>query len=251
MQIKDFRNLFTDTVVTTTHFLKKCIKVPKVHIRQLFEDPTAGVSEAEAVKIIERQGRNVFKRGSMNFEDYNYDFYNKFILIDPHKALDDGYDNTDNEGQSVKEKSISIMLEENQNKYTEEEGKSVTLTEKHLDLKVTDTYQHDTMDVNTQAEKNQQVEEELKKKKLEKEKELEEKKELDERQIMLLEQDKKDNEEEKDEENESQENGEENGEDDIEYNVYYNREQIKQTFREQKKDIFEDIIQARREVLEF
>ena len=76
----------------------------------------------------------------MNFEDYNYDFYNKFILIDPNKTLDDGFENTDNEAVSIKEKSISIMLEENQNKYTEEEGKSVTLTEKHLDLKVTENY---------------------------------------------------------------------------------------------------------------
>ena len=30
MQIKDYRKLFSDTIVTTTHFLKKCIRVPKV-----------------------------------------------------------------------------------------------------------------------------------------------------------------------------------------------------------------------------
>ena len=30
MQIKDYRKLFADTIVTTTHFLKKCVKVPKI-----------------------------------------------------------------------------------------------------------------------------------------------------------------------------------------------------------------------------
>ena len=29
-QLKDYRKLFTDTMVTTTHFLKKCVKVPKI-----------------------------------------------------------------------------------------------------------------------------------------------------------------------------------------------------------------------------
>ena len=29
-RIRDFRKLFADTVITTTHFLKKCVKVPKV-----------------------------------------------------------------------------------------------------------------------------------------------------------------------------------------------------------------------------
>ena len=30
LKIKDYKKLFADTVVTTTHMLKKCIKVPKV-----------------------------------------------------------------------------------------------------------------------------------------------------------------------------------------------------------------------------
>ena len=29
-KLKDFRTLFADTAVTTTHFLKKCVRVPKV-----------------------------------------------------------------------------------------------------------------------------------------------------------------------------------------------------------------------------
>lgn len=29
-QLKDYRKIFSDTMVTTTHFLKKCVKVPKI-----------------------------------------------------------------------------------------------------------------------------------------------------------------------------------------------------------------------------
>ena len=29
-RIKDFRKLFSDTMVLTTHFLKRCIKIPKI-----------------------------------------------------------------------------------------------------------------------------------------------------------------------------------------------------------------------------
>jgi hypothetical protein len=28
-KLRDFRKLFADTAITTTHFLKKCIKVPR------------------------------------------------------------------------------------------------------------------------------------------------------------------------------------------------------------------------------
>ena len=30
MGLKDYRKLFVDTMITTTHFLKKCVKVPKI-----------------------------------------------------------------------------------------------------------------------------------------------------------------------------------------------------------------------------
>lgn len=72
-------------MITTTHFLKKCIKVPKIHIRTLYDESSTGVPVKEAKLLIDRQEKNVFKRGVMNFEDYNYDCYNKYILIDPNK----------------------------------------------------------------------------------------------------------------------------------------------------------------------
>jgi len=39
-------------------------------------------------KRYEMQKTNPFMRGVMKFEDYNYDMYNKFILIDPNKPAE-------------------------------------------------------------------------------------------------------------------------------------------------------------------
>jgi hypothetical protein len=75
--------LFADTAVTTTHFLKKCVRVPKLY------PETAGspdnLSKAEMEQAIMIQQANKFKRGAMHFEDYNYELYNKYVLIDPNK----------------------------------------------------------------------------------------------------------------------------------------------------------------------
>lgn len=48
----DNRKLFADTVVTTTHLLKKCIKVPKVNILSA-EEPN-GYTKVEAEHIMKR-----------------------------------------------------------------------------------------------------------------------------------------------------------------------------------------------------
>ena len=58
-----------DTVVTTTHFLKKCVLIPT---RQ---------TEQEELTYQD----NPFKRGSMKFDDYNYQVYNPYILVQEEK----------------------------------------------------------------------------------------------------------------------------------------------------------------------
>lgn len=70
-RIKDYRTLFSDTMITTTHFLKRCIKVPKTD-----------ENTQEQKKFKEAP----FKRGIMKFEDYNYNMYNPYILIDHSKG---------------------------------------------------------------------------------------------------------------------------------------------------------------------
>jgi len=83
-KLKDYRTLFGDTMVTTTHFLKKCIKVPKL-VLQTNAIPT-GLPPEKYYDSSRRQKIEPFKRGSMIFDDYNYDLYNKYILVDPHRG---------------------------------------------------------------------------------------------------------------------------------------------------------------------
>lgn len=52
-KIQDFRKLFADTAVTTTHLLKKCVKVPKVELATA-ENPD-GLTRNEADEILEKQ----------------------------------------------------------------------------------------------------------------------------------------------------------------------------------------------------
>ena len=71
--IHDNRKIFADTMVTTAQFLKSCAKVPKVD----------APNRPAAKKTIEKQKINIFQRGAMNFEDYNYSGFNKHILVNP------------------------------------------------------------------------------------------------------------------------------------------------------------------------
>ena len=64
-KMKEYRKLNADTVVTTTHFLKKCILVPTRQEER----------EEEALQ------KHPFKRGVMKFDDFNYEVYNPYILV--------------------------------------------------------------------------------------------------------------------------------------------------------------------------
>ena len=78
--------MFSETQVTTTHMLKNFIKVPKgikSDIEKVEEEESSFSDEdTEEDKSPNRRARgvsaddNVFQRGVMNFEDYNYDSYN-------------------------------------------------------------------------------------------------------------------------------------------------------------------------------
>ena len=77
------KKLFCETSVTTTHFLKSCVKVPK----SILIDPSYEIDKPkdEDIKKFKTKEQSAFKRGVMNFEDYNYKTYNKHILVDPKK----------------------------------------------------------------------------------------------------------------------------------------------------------------------
>lgn len=54
----DYKKYFSDTLVQTTHLLKKCVLQPRKVLKK----------EAEA--------KSSFKRGAMEFEDFNYTMFN-------------------------------------------------------------------------------------------------------------------------------------------------------------------------------
>jgi hypothetical protein len=67
--------------VTTVQFLKTCAKVEKV--KHSNGAPRKGYTEQAAAQLEEHNANNIFRRGVMNFEDYNYENYNRHILVDP------------------------------------------------------------------------------------------------------------------------------------------------------------------------
>ena len=78
--------MFQDTQVTSTAFLKKCVRVPKIETKA--GGNYEGLTEEEHRKAKEAFAREAFKRGSMNFEDYNYRQSNKYILVDSNYQED-------------------------------------------------------------------------------------------------------------------------------------------------------------------
>jgi len=50
--------LYADTAVTTTHFLKKCVKVPKVVLKSA--DVPEGLTGVEAEKLKEEYQKDIF-----------------------------------------------------------------------------------------------------------------------------------------------------------------------------------------------
>lgn len=55
---------YADTLVQTTHMLKKCVVVPRAEMKN------------------EQLANSSFKRGAMQFEDYNYAMFNPYILLE-------------------------------------------------------------------------------------------------------------------------------------------------------------------------
>lgn len=67
-KLQDYRKLFADTQVTTTHLLKKSVMIP--------------LKRDEIGRTVEQQNVNhPFMRGVMEFDDFNYNHYNSVILV--------------------------------------------------------------------------------------------------------------------------------------------------------------------------
>ena len=73
--MKDFRKLFADSVVQTTHLLKKSVMIPINH------DEEGQIEEVA-------HAYNPFMRGIMEFDDYNYAVHNPYVLVEDPKFAD-------------------------------------------------------------------------------------------------------------------------------------------------------------------
>mmetsp|Transcript_15989 Transcript_15989/g.21708 ORF Transcript_15989/g.21708 Transcript_15989/m.21708 type:complete len:86 (+) Transcript_15989:913-1170(+) len=71
----DFRKLFADSIVQTTHLLKKSVMIPIKY------DDEGNVEENV-------QAYNPFMRGVMEFDDYNYAVHNPYVLVEDPKFAD-------------------------------------------------------------------------------------------------------------------------------------------------------------------
>ena len=74
--MKDFRKLYTESVVLTTHLLKKAVMIP------IKLDEEGNVEEVT-------HAYNPFMRGVMEFDDYNYAVHNPYILVEDPRYTDD------------------------------------------------------------------------------------------------------------------------------------------------------------------
>ena len=73
-KMKDFRKLYADSIVQTTHLLKKSVMIPIKH------DDEGNLEEVA-------HAYNPFMRGVMEFDDFNYAVHNPYVLVeDPNKT---------------------------------------------------------------------------------------------------------------------------------------------------------------------
>ena len=75
-KMKDYRKLFADSVVQTTHLLKKSVMIPIKY------DDDGNIEEVT-------NAYNPFMRGVMEFDDYNYAVHNPYVLVEDPKMVED------------------------------------------------------------------------------------------------------------------------------------------------------------------
>lgn len=75
-KMKDFRKLYADSVIQTTHLLKKSVMIP---IKYDDEGQIEDVLHAY----------NPFMRGVMEFDDYNYAVHNPYVLVEDPKFAEE------------------------------------------------------------------------------------------------------------------------------------------------------------------
>ena len=113
-RIKEFKKKFAETQVTTTHMLKTFTKVPYVHDK--YDNHGHKIEGTD--QLVERQSKDVFRRGIMSFDDVNYEMYNKYIFsLNPeyngfHEEINSLIGDDNNHGQTNLDATKPIPLTE-------------------------------------------------------------------------------------------------------------------------------------------
>ena len=181
----------------------------------------------------------------MHFEDYNYEMYNRHLLINPDiDAYDDSESSDGDSERSRKEKPLGFMKEHHE----DEEKRVPHLTDKVIDQSINESYKHSQLDVQTEEELVQAQQKEIERKIKEKNKAADEAEEA----RQAEEEEKKEpaeaaaaGDDDKDDDEHDDENEDEEKEEEIEYEIFYDQKQIKRAFEEQKKDAFDDLLTTR------
>lgn len=76
-KIHSKKRFYADTLVQTTHFLKKCAIIPPQRPQNDDEEGETKNYQMSKSQIY----KHPFKRGALSFEDYNYDLHNPYVMI--------------------------------------------------------------------------------------------------------------------------------------------------------------------------
>lgn len=80
----------------------------------------------------------------MSFDDYNYDLFNKYILVDPNR--DETAPDAVDLGGFVPQ-AVSIKQSKKGSERVAEEDQALPLTEKELEVSCHGSYKHDLLDI--------------------------------------------------------------------------------------------------------
>lgn len=140
--MKDFRKLFADSVVQTTHMLKKSVMIPIKY------DEEGNIEEVS-------HAYNPFMRGIMEFDDYNYSVHNPYVLVeDPKYAEDEPVAKSKAGGEDT------TRLRAPPNPSVDQVD--MTFSQKNVTCSVTDEYEHDLMTILPSEMQLEKIEEEKK-----------------------------------------------------------------------------------------
>lgn len=79
------------------------------------------------------------------FEDYNYNQFNRYILVDPNKEYE-----SDDEAAEEKTEHEAVSVKHSKHGEPDCQDHAGRLSEKHLQASVTDSYKHNVLDDDTE-----------------------------------------------------------------------------------------------------